>query len=406
MLSSSNFTRRQVLSSAAVTAAALPRAFGANDRIRVGVIGCGNRGRFLMRTAAAVPGVQLAAVSDLYQGNITKGLELANAGAESYGEYRRLLDRKDIDAVIIATHNHWHSRVAVDALRAGKDIYLEKPMTHKLAEGPEIIRIAEEQKRVVQVGHHQRSAPVYRKARDLVASGALGPVTFVRVAFFRNSVEPQWRYPIPADASPQSIDWETFIAPTTRRPFDAMRFFQWYCYWDYCGGIATDLLVHSLDAVHLIMNAKQPTKVVADGDVLYWKDGREAPDTMSAIFQYPEGFQVNFSCTFSNKQPGTRDEFYGKDGTIQIVDASHLNFYPEPFTKNPKPAFSVSNIALSDYSPADLHMRNFLECMRSREATHCTVRDGQNSAVCAHLANMAMRERKAVRWDPLSEQLG
>lgn len=401
------FSRRHFVSATTLTAASWKRVVGANERIQAAIVGSGNRGRRLLRAAGRLPDVEVIAVCDLYQGNLKKGLELASARAEAYGDYRRVLDRKDIDAVIIATHNHWHHRIAVDALQSGRDIYLEKPMTHKLEEGPDIIRAAEENKRIVQVGHHRRSSPVYQKARELVEQGWLGKITFIRVAWFRNSVEPQWRRPIPPDASPETIDWETFIKPTKKRPFDPARFFQWFCYCDYSGGIATDLLVHSMDAVHMVMGAQGPERVIADGEILYWKDGREVPDTFSALFHYPEGFQVNFSCTFANQQPGTRDEFYGKEGTIIIADERRLYFYPEPeqITKKSRPELMASDLALNPVDRTDLHVENFFKCVRSRKQPHCTVYDGENSAVCAHLANMSMLERRFIRWDPKNHRL-
>jgi len=391
-------SRREVMIGA-LTAASLQRVLGANDRIRAGVIGTGNRGQFLMTAAALLPDVAQVAVCDLYQGTLAKGLALAAPGAESYGDYRRILDRKDIEAVIIATHNHWHHRIAVDALSAGKDIYLEKPMTHKLEESPEIVAAARRHNRIVQIGTQRRSSPVHQKARQMVASGMLGKVVFARVFWSRNSTNPQWRYPIPKDASPQTIDWETFLKPTVRRPFDAARFFQWFCYWDYCTGIAADLLVHSLDAAHMVLNLKAPERVVADGDIYFWKDGRECPDTMSAIFHYPEGVQVNFSCTFSNSQPGTREQFFGKDGTIDIVNERQLFFYPEPQAEKKREDFSVSNIALAERGAAQLHVQNFFECVRSRKPANCPAQTGEASALCAHLATIALREQRMVRWD-------
>ncbi len=396
-------SRRQLISVAA-TAASLQRVLGANDRIRAGVIGTGNRGRLLMAAAALLPDVAQVAVCDLYQGALAKGSELAAPGAEAYGDYRRVLDRQDIDAVIIATHNHWHHRIAVDALSAGKDIYLEKPMTHRLEESPEIVAAARRRNRVVQIGTHRRSSPVHLKAREMVASGALGKVVFARVFWSRNSVNPQWRYPIPQDASPRTIDWDTFLQPTVKRPFDAARFFQWFCYWDYCAGIAADLLVHSLDAAHMVLNLGAPERVVADGGILFWKDGRECPDTMSALFQYPEGVQVNFSCTFSNSQPGTREQFFGKDGTIDIVNERQLFFYPEQQAVKKREDFSVSNVALAAKNPPELHVENFFECVRSRKPANCPAEAGEASALCAHLSTLALREQRLVRWDARNSQ--
>lgn len=400
MNSPKTVSRRQWIGAAGAAASA-SRVLGANDKIRAGVIGTGNRGRFLMTCASPLADVSLVAVCDLYKGALKKAQELAAPGADAAGEYRRILDRKDIDAVIIATHNHWHHRIAVDALSAGKDIYLEKPMTHKLEESREVVDAAQRYNRVVQIGTHRRSSPVHQKARQMVAASALGKVVFSRVFWSRNSVKPQWRYPIPADSSPETIDWPTFIKPSTPRAFDAARFFQWFCYWDYCQGIAADLLVHSLDAAQMILNLGAPERVVADGDILFWKDGRECPDTMSAIFHFPEDVEVNFSCTFSNGQPGTREQFFGKDGTIDIVNEHQLFFYPERVGPGaPKiQEMSVSNEALTDRTAPQLHVQNFFECVRSRKPTNCPVETGATSALCAHLSTIALREQRMVRWD-------
>ncbi len=382
-----------------VAAASATAVRGANDRIRFGIIGSGDRGCRLLQSARLLSDASLVAVSDIYDGNLKRGMQYAAPDAVAVRDYRRLIERKDVDAIIVATPNHWHARVAEAALDAGKDVYLEKPMTHRLDEGRRLIAAARKNGRVVQIGHNRRSRPVYQKAREIVASGILGPVTFIRLAWFRNTNEPQWRRPVPKDASLQTIDWDRFLEPTERRPFDPERFFSWYCYWDYCGGIGADLLVHSVDAMNLVMGSAQPNRVVADGDILHWKDGREVPDTFSAIFHYPEGFQVNFSCTFANQQPGTRDGFYGKDGTLEIVDLSKLYFYPEPTAKVKRQEFFVSNVVLEPRDSTDLHVQNFFECVRSRAATRCTVEDGENSAVACHLANRAFREGRLIRWD-------
>lgn len=388
-------SRRNFFGAAAVGGAVR----GANDRIRFGIIGSGDRGCRLLQSARLLPDVSLVAVCDIYDAHLKRGMEFAAPGAAAGRDYRRVTERKDVDAVIVATPNHWHARIAEAALEAGKDVYLEKPMTHRLEEGRRLIAAAKKTKRVVQIGHNRRSRAVYQKAREIVASGMLGPVTFVRLAWFRNTTEPQWRRPVPRDASPQSIDWDRFVEPAERRPFDPQRFFSWYCYWDYCGGIAADLLVHSVDTMNLILGSRQPDRVAADGDILYWKDGRDVPDTFSAIFHYAEGFQVNFSCTFANQQPGTRDAFYGKDGTVEIVDLSKLYFYAEPIAKVRRPDLFVSNAVLEPRDSTDLHVRNFFECVRSRAATRCTVEDGENSAVACHLANRALREGRLIRWD-------
>ncbi len=387
-----------------LAASSFRSALGANDGIRAGVIGSGNRGRLLMRTANLLPGVSLVAVSDIYEGARSKGLELAAPGADGYGDYRRVLDRKDIDAVIIATHNHWHHQIAMDALSAVKDIYIEKPMTHKLEEGPEIVAAARRHNRIVQIGTHRRSSPVHRKAREMVASGLIGKVTFCRVFWSRNTTVPQWRLPIPADASPETIDWTTYLLPTAKRPFDAARFFQWFCYWDYCKGIAADLLVHSLDAAHMVLGLGEPERVVADGDILFWKDGREVPDTMSAIFHYPEGVQVNFSCTFANGRPGWRDQFFGKDGTIELIGSNDLLFYPEPTATQKREEFRITSAELTGKKAHELHVENFFECVRSRKRTNCPEEVGAASALCSHLSDMALRERRTVLWDAERKQ--
>ena len=290
-------TRRDFIrtSARAAAAVALAPAFasrahasvlGANDSIGVGIIGIGIRGEILLRGTGTVANTRIVEVADVYDTHFERARELLGPDLRTGRDYRRLLDNKDVQAVIIAVPDHWHKQMALDAMDAGKDVFIEKPMTHRWEEGEAIIEAAREKKRIVQVGSQWASVDANAQAIDIINSGKLGQVTLIDGRMHRNTPTGAWYYPVPPDASPETIDWERFIGPAPQRPFDASRFFQWRLYWDYSGGLPTDLFVHMITATHTLMGVKMANRVMGMGAIHHFKN-REVPEQMSAIVEYP-----------------------------------------------------------------------------------------------------------------------
>ena len=317
-------TRRTFLAGARLTAAARPAA---NDRITVGMIGCGARAHELMQSIMQHPQVEIVGVVDAYKGRVERALERTGGKAKVYKTHQDLLANSAIDAVVIATPDHWHKQIIIDAIRAGKDVYSEKPLTYRSSEGLEIIAAARSKERIVQVGSQGVSSETQRKAKQLIRSGKLGKVTMIRAAYNRNTASGAWIYPIPPDASPKTVNWEMFLGPAPKRPFSLERFFRWRCYEDYSGGIATDLFVHLCTTIHFLMDAKMPARVMAMGELYRWTESRDVPDTINAILEYPEGLVVNLSSSFNNESDGGF-QVLGTQGSITI-GGSGMTFYPE-----------------------------------------------------------------------------
>ncbi len=413
----------------AVAGGGLGAKAAANDRVQVGCIGTGARAHQLIPALLEWPTAEIVAVSDAYTGRMERAIERTRGRAKAHKDYREILADKSIDAVIIATPDHWHRNMVVEAIRAGKDVYCEKPLTYRSSEGVDIMRAAAEHKRIVQVGSQGMSTPLEIKAREIVQSGKLGKVTMIRAAFNRNTDEGAWTYPIPPDASPSTVDWNAFLGPAPKRPFDLARFFRWRCFRDYSGGIATDLFVHLCTTIHFVMNAKVPARVVAMGELFRRKEGREVPDTLNAILEYPEGFAVNLSSTFNNQTNSFGFEFLGTEGTIRLGDG--LRLYPEnavedtswivaswpraleeAYYRDPKvlarerpqthaPRTLASGEEYREEGPEGtiLHFGHWLDSIRTRQPYWEDAAAGHRAAACAHMVNRSAAERRVVEWD-------
>ncbi len=403
-----------------------------SDRVRLGLIGCGIRGSQLLATALRVPAAQVVAAADLYNGFLEHAKELAsgaNCNIDTTKDYRRVLDRKDIDAVIVATPDHWHARILIDAARAGKDAYAEKPMLHHWEEAAPVMRAIEEHKRIVQVGGGRIGSPLYQQARDIVQSGRIGKVTMVSSIWDSAGASAAWQIPIPPDATPETIDWKAFLGRAPERPFDPKRFFRWRGYWDYGGGLPPDLWTHHLTVIHWITGAKMPASVMANGAVHLWNDGREVPDTMSAHYAYPEGFSVTCSSTKTNSSRGQEFHFMGTTGALTI-SRNELTIYAESGEENffgvgawPRKAREQFYLAhgldatgqpratprprpLPEHQavprrPGGLgsDLTNFLACVRSRQAPAETADSGRRASLAAIMANISYRNGRLVSWD-------
>jgi len=291
----------------------------ANDHIQIALIGAGGQGMGDTKHAIQVPGVKLVAVADCYDGRLAHSKELWGQDIFTTRDYNEILARKDIDAVIIGTPDHWHKQASVDAMKAGKDVYCEKPMIHLYSDGPEMIETARSTKRIIQIGSQRVSSIVYAKAKELLASGAIGQLNMVTARWDRNSVMGAWSYTVPLDASTETCDWPRFLGTAPKIPFNAEHFFQWRKWKAYGSGVAGDLFVHLFSGTHFITGSHGPTRAMATGGLRFWKDGRDVPDVMLGLFDYKEGFNLSLRVNFVDG--GEESEgliFTGSEGTMEI----------------------------------------------------------------------------------------
>jgi predicted dehydrogenase len=403
--------------------------------VRVGFIGAGIRGTLLMEAAAGIAGVEVKAAADCYKGHLDAARELIEPAPEVTGNYRDILGRADIDAVMISTPDHWHLKMTQEALAAGKHVYIEKPMTHRWEEGEAFIAAAERSGKVVQVGSQYMSMPCAQLATDILRSGRIGQVTQVEGQIRRNSGTGAWYYPIPPDASPATVDWKSFLGPATPHEFDLRRFFQWRLFWDYSGGLPTDLFVHLVTSVHQLMGVQEPDSVVAIGDIYHWKAYREVPDLLTAIVKYPEGFVLNLTSSAHNGHPGPMLTFYGTEGTLEY-DGTRCKLYHEPRSENftysthswpkatiarfketmnlrdnlapidgPTAADPVEYKAPSDEDSTRAHVRNWIEAIRSGGTPIEDVRFGHHAALVGHMCNLSYKAGKPVRWNKATRKV-
>src|SRR5579864_3667519 len=341
---SDGFARRDFLKTSAVAAAlgapALLRSQSPNEKLNIGWIGVGTRGYagldWLNKAEAGK--VAVTAICDTYTGHLARAKDriqtIYGISPKTYNDYRDLLADKSIDAVFIMTPEHLHHDMTIAALRAGKNVYIEKPLAHTIEEGFDIVREWKKSGKVVQVGTQNRSSSLYKKARELVQQGMIGDVHFVRAFWYRNSTDdnPAWRYKIPPDATEQNTDWPKFLGPAPQRPWDPHRYYQWRLYWDYSGGISTDLLVHQTDIVNYMLDHTVPASCTASGGIYRWSaadDNRDVPDTFSAIYEYPGKLQINYSCYFGNDNYDYGEQVCGNEGTIEVLNRKDLYFTPE-----------------------------------------------------------------------------
>jgi predicted dehydrogenase len=394
-------TRRRFLKASAAAGAALavgPRlasaaVLGANDRIRIGVIGTGGRARGLVRQLKPLEGAQVVALCDVYEPRIAAALEFAAKDCAQHRDYRRVLDDKDVHAVLIGAPDHWHKTMTLDALAAGKDVYLEKPISHTIEEGEALLKAAEASSQVVQTGTQQRSWEHWILGKAIVDSGKLGQVTFVQSYWHqRASSEP----PTPIETA--KLDWKAWLGPAPARPFDLERFSRWRHFKDYAGGMLTDLLTHWIDVVHWYLGETAPLTALATG-ANYRIKSWEWPDNATATLEYPKGFLATHSGTYSSSVDDGGVEFRGDKATLKI-DRERLAVYTElsrgPGSRYlPEPEILVRSQA--DGSIA--HLRNWLDCIRSRKAPNASVRIGHEAARAAQLANLAMERRTRLRFD-------
>ena len=403
--------RRDLLRGAALAAgyrAAAP-GYAANETIEVGCIGTGGRCRELMRALQRIPGVRIAAVADIWDVNLAEGRKLADPRAFATKDYREVLRRGDIDAVVIAAPDHWHTPMAVDACTAGKDVYVEKPLTHDLSEGPKVIEAQNRYRRIVQVGMQQRSMPHLQKAREIVRSGRLGKIRKVHMTWNRNT---PGRGRTSYNIDPATVDWKAFLGNAPDQPYDEYRLRNWRWFWDFGGGTLTDLMVHWLDVVNWYLDLEVPANATSMGDNFHTKGLWETPDTMQTLLHYPDKeVQAYFEATFINARNGAMTEFMGSEATLYI-DRGRYEIHPErkrgargEAVENPLPASELvlgSGPRGQDFYDQPngeiLHLSNWIECIRTRQRPNAPAEAGVRASAAAHLGNIAYRKGQVARW--------
>lgn len=425
-----------------------PQTAAAGNRIRIATIGVGIQGTAdtnaaLGRTGPSVdqgvpnnqgPNAEVVAVADLYDGRLARAREVWGQQLFITRDYHQILSRSDVDAVIVATSDHWHTKIAIDAMKAGKDVYIEKPMVQSLDEGEVLIKAAREADRIIQVGSQRVSSIVYRKAKELYTAGAIGELTLVEAWWNRNNALGAWQYTLPPDASQQTVDWERFLGKAPKVPFDPVRFFRWRNYRDYGTGVAGDLFVHLFSGLHFVLSSNGPTRVMSTGGLRYWKDGRDVPDVMLGIYEYPKtathpGFNLSLKVNFVDGGGGEEGfRFVGSDGVMTIGRGVTVTRKPLPkepglstntfpklmqeaiqkeyrqrYPENLKELNSTKEevyVAPSGYSDQVDHLANFLEAVRTRKPVIEDAVFGFRAAGPALLTNLSYFQGRSYEWDP------
>ena len=380
----------------AATALSYSRVFGANDRVQLGLIGCGERGRSDMGKFIKAGNVDVVALCDIYGAQIDRAKQNA-PNARSFTDHRALLALKDVDAVLIAVPDHWHAATATDALNAGKDVYVEKPLTLKMEEGPAIVKAARLNSRICQVGMQQRSGKHYLEAKQLyMDTGKLGKITLARTWWHGNSYHLR-KAPASLQTQPANLDWAHFLGPLKWRDWDPQQYWNWRAYLDFGGGQVTDLFTHWIDVVHMFMGQDNPISASAAGGVYHYKDGRTAPDTINVLLEYPSQFTATFEATLAPGVTGDAIEMCGTQGRLWI-DRSRYEFHP--------PGRNAQATVVEAASDLDLdHVQNFLECIRSRKLPNGDVLIGHRSAQASHLGNISYIQKRRIDFDPVREEI-
>jgi len=422
----------------ALTPAAIepPSPVSPNDHIQIALIGAGGQGQGDAKTALQVPGVKIVAVSDCYDGRLEHSKELWGQDIFTTRDYKEVLARTDVDAILVGTPDHWHKQVSVDAMKAGKDVYCEKPMIHLYSDGPEMIETARATSRILQIGSQRVSSVIYIKAKELLASGAIGTLNMVSAHWDRNSSMGAWNYTVPLDASPETCDWPRFLGTAPKIPFNAEHFFQWRKWNAYGSGVAGDLFVHLFSGTHLITASNGPTRALATGGLRFWKDGRDASDVLLGLFDYREGFNLSLRVNFVDG--GEESEgliFTGSEGTMEIgwnqltisraprekepgytidtftaamqkrVIESYREKYPASHVSSPPSVGYEKYVAPEGYRDSYDHFQNFFSAVRSRKPVVEDAVFGYRAAGAALLSNLSVERGAAVKWNPDSMKL-
>jgi len=395
-----NFIRQTALGTAAALAYPPGFVLGANDRIRVGMIGPGARGQELLKQTLEVPGIQLVAVADVYTRRREEAKQLIPQ-IQVYEDHRRLLDRKDLDAVIVASPLHTHARHFLDTLAAGKDLYAEKTMTWSIPEAEQCLAAAQKSDRVVQIGLQHESSGALADARQWIKTGLTGKITQVESWMSRNTPhgKGQWVREVPTDCTAQNVDWKAFLNGRPDRQFDAYKFINWRLYWEFSGGNVTENMVHQIAWIMTALDLPVPAAASMSGGIFSEKDGRQVPDTIAVTFEFPADVVVTWQSTFNNSLYGLGERLLGSDGSIEHVAGANdmvsgkskeeIRYLPEKVNR-------PGGTLLIGETPNQDHMANWIESIRTRKTPNASVELGYRSAVAAHMANIAYRQRQRV----------
>jgi predicted dehydrogenase len=419
-----------------------------SDTVRFASIGTGTHGCDLLRASRGVSGIECVAIADLYDTRHETAKQILNKSIDTTRDYRRILDRKDVDAVIVAVPDHWHRRLVVEAAQAGKDVYCEKPMSHTLEDGFAMIDAVQRNKRMCQIGSQRVSSILYAKAKEIWDSGRLGEVDTIEAVWDRNTDSGAWVFPIPPDANEKTIDWNTWLGDAPKRPFDGRRFVSWRCFKDYGTGLPGDLFVHLISGIHHVTGTNAPAiRAFSTGGIYHYKDGREFGDLQWTIYDYPK-FQVVLRCNQNNKYEDQLFAFYGKKGTMFIRGegapaalgaGASLAFRPEPAfhtredysigswpaqqreeyiaewnREHPRPGtgeFKVESeeevyAAPAGYSDSVDHLFNFFQAVRTRKPVVENEIFGNNAALTGcHLSNYSYFNKTVAVWDASSKTI-
>lgn len=421
------------------------KKFAPNDKVRIGVIGYGVQGHFDLNTALKVPGVELAGICDLYTGRIENAKEQYGNELYTTRNYKELLDRPDIDAVLICTTDVWHARIALDALAKGKHVYCEKPMVYKISEGYPVMAAAKKSGKVLQVGSQRVSSLGYAKAKELLAAGEIGKLNMVNAVYDRQSSIGAWEYTIPKDADALTTDWEKFIAVTGQKmPYDGKKFFWWRAFKEVGTGVAGDLFIHLLSGTHFMTNSKGPESIYSTGQFSYWNDGRNLPDVMSGVMQYPDSpehpaFQLTLQVNFVSGTGGQEIiQIVGSEGVIQVQgnnitvkhslmpEAPGFGGYDSLFTFSKSMQEEMKNDYDAKWTPeqrkrktkADIvfkvpqgysdhldHFTNFFDSVRTGKQVIEDAEFGFRAAAPALACNESYFKKKIIKWDPVNMKL-
>jgi predicted dehydrogenase len=420
------FTAAAAGAVAALSAASASRVLGANERLQLGCVGVGNRGDQLLDAFLTHDDCEIVALCDVYEPYLKAAQKKVGGKADTYADFRKLLDRKDLSAVVIATPDHWHALQFVAACRAGKDVYCEKPLSLTVAEGRTMADVAKKTDRVTQVGLHRRSSPNITEAVRFLREGGIGKITVAKAYHLRNESPTGIGNP-PDGPPPEGLDWDVWLGPAPKAAFNRNRClykFRWF--WDYSGGQLTNFGTHYLDVIQWALGQDAPRGVFCTGDKYAIHDNRQIPDTLEAVWEY-DGALVTFSQFNANASPGNRSgwelEFRGTKGTLLMQEGSGYQVFAESQRTQELPALSPlarkqnaeqsratkpameSLPAKPGKADTAYHTRNFLDCVKSRKTTNCPVEVGHRSTTATLLARIALMRKQHLTWDPRAERV-
>lgn len=401
--------------------------------VSFGIIGVGMQGSGLLRNSIAIPGVKCVAACDLYDERHVLAKEIAGTNISTTRSYHDLLQRKDIDCVIVATPDHWHKQIMIDAVRAGKDVYCEKPMSHSVAEGVEMVKAVQATDRIVQIGSQWVSSPLFIKAKEMIDAGAIGQVSLVEMTMGRNDPTGAWVYPPPPGLSEQNLDWNTWLGDAPKIPFNPLHFARWRCWYAYGSGVAGDLMVHLISGMQFALGLKDmPDRAVAAGELIRWKDGRDVPDIHLVLFEYGK-LIVSVRLTLDTDSPSTT-RFMGSGGIIEVVPPMLTytpqagidlkpSYYDSSFPHAMQEAYvqqwhAENDLKLAKLPPlgeaqsykcvscndSEAHLRNFFTGAQNRTPVVEDVVFGHHAAAACHMANRSYLKRAPVSKEEVMSQ--